>query len=97
LHSAIVAGNHALDTTPFVRFKTFNPAGIPPPISEVPPMKKLLLALAAFAFLATAAKADDAKPADTKMDKKPAKKTKKAKKAKAGTMDKAADPAPAAK
>ena len=62
-------------------------------------MKKLLLALAAFAFLASAqVKADDAKPADTKMEKKPAKKMKKAKKAKAAPADKPADTAaPAAK
>ena len=58
-------------------------------------MKKLLLALAAFAFLASAqVKADDAKPADTKMEKKPAKKMKKAK---AAPADKPADPAPAPK
>jgi hypothetical protein len=59
-------------------------------------MKKLLLALAAFAFLATAqAKADDTKPAtdSTKTDtKKPAKKAKKSSKKKA---DKPADTATA--
>jgi hypothetical protein len=63
-------------------------------------MKKLLLALAAFAFLASAqVKADDAKPAATDTTaKKPAKKMKKAKKAKAAPADKPADTAaPAAK
>ena len=91
----IVATVRSLDTLPIVRFKTISPAGIPPAFPEVD-MKKLLLALAAFAFLATAqAKADDTKPADTKADtktdaKKPAKKSKKSSKKKA---DKPADAA----
>ena len=57
-------------------------------------MKKLLLALATFAFLATAhAKADEPAKADTKMDK-PAKKAKKGKKGKkAMKKDEAAPPA----